>query len=169
MAWPDQTGDANYEIVNRGNGRRVFVFIANTDQDAQRKYEDWLAAAGQDPDTENYGFREIVVPGSTVDLQRQRAGEPPAQQSGDNWSQDFERRMNQQQPAQAPRTLTTPGQPQQVFTGEWRVVLPSGEEVYRFGGIGNSQADANRTAAAWLRNNGMGVSGEGFEVLPVMG
>jgi hypothetical protein len=54
------------------------------------------------------------------------------------------------------------------FTGEWRVTLPSGEEVYRFGGVGNSQGDANRVAAQWLRNNGYGVSDEGFEVLPVM-
>ena len=115
--------------------------------DAQRKYEDWLAAAGQDPDTENYGFREIVVPGSTIDLQRQRAA---------------------QQPAQAPRTLTTPGQPQQVFTGEWKVLDPEGNEIYRFGGIGNSQSDANRVAMDWLRRNPRHMQG-GVEVLPVMG
>jgi hypothetical protein len=47
-------------------------------------------------------------------------------------------------------------------------VLVGGQEVYRFGGVGNSQADANRIAAAWLRDNGQGVSGEGFEVYPVM-
>ena len=69
----------------------------------------------------------------------------------------------------APRTPTTPGQNQQVWTGEWKVLLPNGEEVYRFSGVGNNQADANRVAAQWLRDHGMGVSGEGFEVLPVMG
>jgi len=53
------------------------------------------------------------------------------------------------------------------FTGEWRVLV-NGQEVYRFSGAGNSQADANRVAADWLRRNGMGVSGEGFEVYPVM-
>jgi hypothetical protein len=68
----------------------------------------------------------------------------------------------------APQTLTRPGQDQQTFTGEWKVLLPSGEEVYRFGSVGNSQSDANRVAAFWLRQNGYGVSGEGFEVLPVM-
>ena len=52
------------------------------------------------------------------------------------------------------------------FAG-WKVLMPSGEEVYRFSGVGNSQADANRIAAEWLRNNGRGVSGEGFEVVPV--
>ena len=53
------------------------------------------------------------------------------------------------------------------FSGEWKVLV-NGNEVYRFSGVGNNQADANRVAAAWLRDNGMGVSGEGFEVYPVM-
>jgi hypothetical protein len=62
--------------------------------------------------------------------------------------------------------------PQQPGVGQWNgqwKVLVGGEEVYRFGGVGNSQADANRIAAQWLRTNGQGVSGEGFEVYPVMG
>jgi hypothetical protein len=147
MELPDQTGNANYEIIDRRTGRRVFVMIANTEYDARRKYADWLSAAGYPIETEDYGFREIALPGSTLDLQRQRAD----------------------QSAQAPQTLTRPGQGQQTFTGEWKVLLPSGEEVYRFSGVGNSQSDANRVAAFWLRQNGYGVSGEGFEVLPVMG
>ena len=53
------------------------------------------------------------------------------------------------------------------FTGAWKIML-NGREVHRFSGIGNSQADANRVAASWLRQNGMGVSGEGFEVVPIM-
>jgi hypothetical protein len=47
-------------------------------------------------------------------------------------------------------------------------VLVNGEEVHRFSGVGNNQSDANRVAAQWLRNNGRGVSGEGFEVYPIM-
>jgi hypothetical protein len=58
----------------------------------------------------------------------------------------------------------TPG----TFSGAWKVLLPTGEEVYRFSGVGNNQSDANRVAAQWLRNNGRGVSGEGFEVVPIM-
>jgi len=54
------------------------------------------------------------------------------------------------------------------FTGQWKVMVGD-REVYRFGGVGNNQGDANRVAAQWLRNNGMGVSGEGFEVVPIMG
>ena len=53
----------------------------------------------------------------------------------------------------APRTLTTPGQGQQVFTGNWLIKDPTtGEVIYRFGGIGNSQADANRVAYQWIRD-----------------
>ena len=70
---PDQTGDANYEIIDRRTGRRVFVMIANTEYDARRKYADWLSAAGYPIETEDYGFREIALPGSTLDLQRRRA------------------------------------------------------------------------------------------------
>ena len=58
---------------------------------------------------------------------------------------------------------TIPG----TFTGAWKVLV-NGEEVHRFSGIGNNQGDANRVAAQWLRNNGRGVSGEGFEVVPIM-
>ena len=73
MGWPDQTGDANYEVINRSNMQPVFKFIANTDQDAQRKYTQFLDVMMLPHDTENYGWRSIVVPGSTLDLQRQRA------------------------------------------------------------------------------------------------
>jgi len=59
LGWGSQSDDANYEIVDRSNNRSVFRFIANTDQDARRKYEDWLAAAGFPADTENYGWRTL--------------------------------------------------------------------------------------------------------------
>lgn len=69
------------------------------------------------------------IPGSTQDLQRQRA---------------------------------TSGS----FTGSWRV-LANGQEVHRFGGVGNSQSDANRIAVNWLRDNGYTNQDE-VEVLPIM-
>lgn len=72
------------------------------------------------------------------------------------------------QPAtQAPRTLTRPGQGQQTFTGEWKIVDPQGREIHRFGGIGNAQADANRVAIQWLQRNSVHMQ-DGVEVLPVM-
>lgn len=76
---------------------------------------------------------------------------------------DYDRRhARQNAPAQ---------QPTGEFTGQWRIVLGSGPnagvELTRFGGIGNSQEDANRHAARWLANNGYG-SGTEVEVVPVM-
>ncbi len=221
LGWPDQTGDANYEIVDRRTGRRQMVFIANTDQDANRKYTQWLDVAMLPHDTEDYGYREIVVPGSTVDLQRQRAAraqeipEVPldieiAQQSeyelyriSDGRAvtapagnpivfratspEDAERKIPRyaadfnlgapelfavrsvlQVPAQAPRTLTTPGQGQQVFTGNWLIQDPNGRTLHRFGGIGNNQGDANNFAIRWLQQNPRYMQA-GVEVVPEMG
>jgi hypothetical protein len=37
------------------------------------------------------------------------------------------------------------------FTGQWRVII-DGEEVHRFGGVGNVQADANRVGQQWVLN-----------------
>jgi hypothetical protein len=56
----------------------------------------------------------------------------------------------------------TPG----TFTGAWRVVVAStGEEVYRFSGIGNNQADANSVAAQWARRSRLD---DPIEVYPIM-
>lgn len=51
------------------------------------------------------------------------------------------------------------------FTGEWKVVDGLNREVYRFGGVGNSQADANRVAREWARRTGFDGN---LEVYPVM-
>ena len=51
------------------------------------------------------------------------------------------------------------------FSGEWRVVDGLGREVHRFGGIGNSQADANRVARQWAQQTGFDGN---LEVYPVM-
>lgn len=56
------------------------------------------------------------------------------------------------------------------FTGQWKIVIDQGQnagvELHRFGGIGNSQSDANRHAGNWLRDNGY--TGTEVAVLPVM-
>jgi hypothetical protein len=137
LGWGSQSADANYEIVYRASPtpQRRFVFIANTPQEAQRKYTDWLAAQGLPPETEDYGFREIARPGSTLDIQRQRVS------AGD-------------------------------FTGQWKVMI-DGEEVYRFGGAGNNQGDANRIAREWItqqirRGTLNPAEGADITVVPVM-
>jgi hypothetical protein len=102
----------------------------------------------------------------------------PTQQ--DNWSQDFERRMQNPAPVE-PRTEFGAGtadaaqggivdvsgeQPAQgSFTGEWKVVDANGQELYRFSGVGNSQSDANRVAAQWAQRN---MVRDEVNVIPVM-
>jgi hypothetical protein len=58
------------------------------------------------------------------------------------------------------------------FSGQWKVMI-DGEEVWRFRGVGNNQADANRIAQTWIqdqiRNRQLRpVDGADVEVLPVM-
>ena len=58
------------------------------------------------------------------------------------------------------------------FSGQWRVMI-DGEEVWRFRGVGNNQADANRIAQTWLQDQRRQGSlspapGADVEVLPVM-
>jgi hypothetical protein len=60
-------------------------------------------------------------------------------------------------PAPAPGSTTDLQQQRQTpgtFTGAWQVLdTDTGEELYRFSGVGNVQSDANRVAADWLRRN----------------
>jgi hypothetical protein len=68
---------------------------------------------------------------------------------------------------QAEPNLPSP-QPRQTtgeWTGEWQVVDSNGRELYRFGGIGNSQSDANYVARQWAQRNQVS---EPFEVYPVL-
>jgi len=67
-------------------------------------------------------------------------------------------------PTDEPRVLAraTPGS----FTGAWKILDATGQELYRFSGIGNAQADANRVAADWIRNNNYS-PGE-VSVLPIV-
>ena len=89
---------------------------------------------------------------------REVATAQPQAATQDNWSQDFERRMS---PDAAP-------QAQQQWTGEWKIVDANDREIHRFGGVGNVQADANRIAIDWLRQNPRHMQ-SGVQVLPVMG
>ena len=144
------TGPGPWEVANRANNQVYYNPPSTYRRNAESEARTWLSRNGHNPNDFEVRTREGVggtdaARGGIIDI------EPDIS------------------PYTAPRTLTVPGQGQQVFTGEWKVLLPNGREVYRFSGVGNSQSDANRVAAFWLRQNGYGVSGEGFEVLPVMG
>jgi len=54
------------------------------------------------------------------------------------------------------------------FTGEWLVLNPNNQVLYRFGGVGNSQSDANRYAMRWLTQNPREMV-DGVTVVPEMG
>jgi hypothetical protein len=144
--------EATHEIVDRRTLNRMFVFSAQSETEAADKFEDWLQANGYPVDTEDYGWRRISrpIPGSTLDLQRQRAAAAQPEANSNLWWDQ-----------------TTSG-----FTGNWRIMI-DGEEVHRFGGVGNVQADANRFATRWLlaqqRAGSLTISDSAeIELLPVM-
>jgi hypothetical protein len=149
--------EGNWVISPENDRSQVaYRFLAADRDDAALVARQWRQAnPGQVWITQRDDNRTLgqpAIPGSTVDLQRQRAAAAAATGNATNplWRE--------------PQSLNIAAG--REFAG-WRVLLPTGEEVYRFSGVGNSQADANRIAADWLRRNGMGVSGEGFEVVPV--
>ena len=157
------TGPGPWEVASRSNNQVYYNPGHQTRMAAQAEAERWLLDNGHNPNDFEVRTREGVrntdaEQGGLIDV------------AGDDWSADFERRM--QQSAQASQTLTRPGQGQQVFTGEWKVVGTQGQELYRFSGVGNSQADANRVAQQWVntqRAQGNVIDARELDVLPVMG
>jgi hypothetical protein len=125
------------------------VFRATDPDDAANKIARYVADFNLPGHPTDYDVRSVLQPAGTAD----QATGGTVDVAGD-------------QPV-APQTLTRPGQGQQQFTGEWRIVGPNGEEIHRFGGVGNVQADANRVAIEWLRRNPRHMQA-GVEVVPVM-
>ena len=147
-----RTGASNYKIYRMSNGRTMDTFYAADAEQARAEFIDWLMspAAGGSAMDFNYApindrirgtapstprprpdiidiepdIEQNFVPGSTLDLQRQR-----------------------QQAAQQSATSGT-------FTGTWAIKDSQGNTLHTFSGIGNSQADANRVAAGWLARAG---------------
>jgi GNAT superfamily N-acetyltransferase len=148
----------DYELYSRASGAVIDTFPARNDDEAITRLSDYINFGAGQSNPDNFDVRRAgraPIAGSTLDLQRQRAAASAAAAQIPTIDIDVE-------PAPAPQPAGM-GQ----WNGQWKVLV-GGQEVYRFGGVGNSQADANRIAAAWLRQNGQGVSGEGFEVYPVM-
>jgi hypothetical protein len=147
----------NYELYSRASDAVIDTFQARNDTEAIIRLQDYINFGAGQSNPDNFDVRRAPIPGSTIDLQRQRAAAGADAAQGGIIDVDIDL-----EPAPPPQL---PGMGQ--WNGQWKVLV-GGQEVYRFGGVGNSQADANRIAAAWLRDNGQGVSGEGFEVYPVM-
>jgi len=84
----------------------------------------------------------------------------------DNGLQRVDFRLNRatgQERAAAGAAATVGGE----WTGQWLIKDSSGRTLHSFGGIGNSQSDANRRAIQWLTQNGYG-HGTEIEVVPEM-
>ena len=164
-----QSADANYEIVDRRTMQPVFLMIAMTPQDAERKYRDWLAASGHAQDTSDYAWRERAraLPGSTMDLAQQRSAAATQNATNPLWRDELQNHINDLLQNQ----VQAAAQPQGAFTGRWLIRDTStGQTLYAFGGIGNSQADANRYAAQWVQANApIGTDMTEVEVVPEMG
>jgi len=53
------------------------------------------------------------------------------------------------------------------FTGYWKIIDSDGRELYRFNGVGNVQADANRVARDWITQHPQ-YANQGLNVVPDM-
>lgn len=122
-----QAAAANYrgpwEIVRMEDGRVMGTIASGNHAEAEVDMERRVRNAGLD--AEHYDIRPA---------------QPAAAQAGDIVAPGLG------EPA-TPRTLTTPGQPQQTFTGQWDVVL-GGEVVFRV--PGENQSIANQAARQWI-------------------
>jgi len=149
---PKTTTQYNYEIVDRKTGNVVDKFYAERETTADAVYNRWLEIKNLPNDTEDYGYRKSAQSADdqrdSVDIQR-RLG---VQDVDTDVAQNFD-----------PNPTTQTGN---TFTGEWSVrSAQTGEEVHRFGGIGNSQADANRVAQRWATQARLD---DPIEVVPIM-
>jgi hypothetical protein len=122
-----------------------------------------LAAAGLPTTTEDFGFQEIrpQIPEVPMDVAQNFSDRT----DGRNIDYSFRDLFgNSEQTSSAPAGNS--------FSGQWRDMI-DGEEVWRFRGVGNNQADANRIAQTWIldqiRQRSLSpVEGADVEVLPVM-
>jgi len=151
------TGPGPWEVANRQNNQVYYNPEFTNRGAAETEARTWLNQNGHNPadfevrtrqgsrsDAAQSGIIDIepdieqnFVPGSTLDLQRQR-----------------------QQAAQQSAAAGT-------FRGTWLILDPDGQEIHRFGGIGNVQSDANRVAMNWMRSN-PGRMQAGVTVVPEM-
>jgi hypothetical protein len=152
-----------FRAFDVGSGNTVGTFQASGpegSQPANIAFSQYMQSIGR-TNTAGYDYDEAEpLPDIFPDIPQQPAAAGPAADELPEVPLDIEIER-------APRTLTTPGQPQQTFSGEWKIVDADGQELHRFGGVGNVQADANATAIRWLQQNPRHMQA-GVEVVPVM-
>lgn len=149
-------GQSNYKIYQISDGRIVGTFYAADRTQADAEFTDWLMspeAGGRD------GFRYAPI---DTPIQGPVASTPTPRPDIIDIEPDVAQNF-------------VPGSTQDIqqrraageFTGSWQIIDSRGNELHRFSGIGNSQADANRVAAGWLARAGY-QDGLEVAVVPVM-
>jgi hypothetical protein len=150
-------GQSNYKIYQISDGRTVGTFYAADQAQADSEFTDWLmspAAGGRD----DFRYAPIDTPirSPAANTTRPRPDiidiEPDV---GQNFVPGSTQDIQQRRAAGG------------EFTGSWQIVDSRGNELHRFSGIGNSQADANRVAAGWLARAGY-QDGLEVAVVPIM-
>ena len=146
QASPTAPRGREYQIFDQNSQQVAVAFLAPSDEAALARLLQYQRRNPDDP----YGVRTangVEVIDIDIPMAQSRAAQPGSTTD-----------LQQQR--------TAPG----TFTGAWRVVdSDTGQELYRFSGVGNSQADANRVAADWLRRNGPeDANMTEIEVLPIV-
>jgi putative chitinase len=150
----------DYELYSRASGAVIDTFPARNDDEARIRLDDYREHGAGQSNPDNFDVRRAgraPIAGSTLDLQRQRAAASADVAQGG---------IIDVEPAQQPAPPPAGGE----FTGNWLIRAEDGTVLHRFGGIGNSQADANRTALAWAQRNPdvMRQHAGGVDVVPEM-
>jgi hypothetical protein len=150
----------DYELYSRASGAVIDTFPARNDDEAITRLQDYINFGAGQSNPDNFDVRRAgraPIAGSTLDLQRQRAAAGADAAQGGIIDVDIDL-----EPAPPPAG----GE----FTGNWLIRAEDGTVLHRFGGIGNNQSDANRTAQAWAQRNPdvMRRYNSGLDVVPEM-
>jgi hypothetical protein len=173
----NERGVPYWEVYEKETSHVVHTFLSDDLPDAVTDAYNWLTSIGaEQPDL--FAVRAKMIPNpqttdnkkDSADLQRNLGVQDIDTDVAQNFSPDYsayERNSDRIDAIRAQSTNPNPtSQTSNTFTGEWSVRNEqTGEEVHRFGGIGNSQADANRVAQRWATQARFD---DPIEVVPVM-
>ena len=150
-------GQSNYKIYQISDGRTVGTFYAADQAQADSEFTDWLMspeAGGRD----NFRYAPIDTP-----IQGPVASTPTPRPDIIDIEPDIEQNFVPGSTQDIQQRRAAGGE----FTGAWQILDSNGNELHRFSGIGNAQADANRIAAGWLARAGY-QAGIEVAVVPVL-
>jgi len=183
--------EPNWYISDRDTGQIIEKYYAANSSDAFEYLQRWKAQ-NNGGDQHQYGK---IMPGqepgaANLDLQQQRAANTLTPRGPGPWEifrisdaspvRELSHTNRAAAETEARSALGLRGEAPELYgvrtrqgadvaqtwTGQWIIKdAATGRDLYKFGGIGNSQGDANRYAAQWARDNQRG--GE-IDVVPEM-